>query len=118
MVVMFRFMLLEWGVPYPNMIEEGKFDRFDFILHRNGSDHQRLVARLGAHRVKAFPDLGFLLPQWSSPHIVIEPYMSLLGGECGFWISKEYWSVFCRGLFIIHRIPRLTWRLLTKWPTF
>lgn len=48
------------GIPYPNLIEEGKLDAFDFIVHRTWTAHDRLVARYGPHMIHYGPDLAWL----------------------------------------------------------
>lgn len=57
------------GIPYPNLIEEGALDCFDFIIHRNKPDQARLLNKYGSSRVQYCPDLGFLLPNYSSKGI-------------------------------------------------
>jgi exopolysaccharide biosynthesis predicted pyruvyltransferase EpsI len=49
--------------PYPNMIDDGACDIFDFIITRNQIDYQRLINRYGSSYVRYFPDLTNLLPK-------------------------------------------------------
>jgi hypothetical protein len=52
------------GIPYPQLIDKGYLDNFDFITHRNQTDNARLVKIYGKHRVKHFPDFSMLLPKY------------------------------------------------------
>lgn len=54
------------GFPYINMLNDGVLDRFDYIIHRNKSDNQYLLNKYGPNRIQYFPDLAFLLPNFSS----------------------------------------------------
>lgn len=54
------------GIPYPQLINvDGYFDNFDFIIHRNQPDYNKLFAKFGKNRVKCYPDLTNLLPKYS-----------------------------------------------------
>lgn len=53
------------GIPYPQLIERGYLDRFDYIIHRNQEDKVVLSDRYG-ERTEWFPDMSFLLP-WYHP---------------------------------------------------
>lgn len=61
------------GFPYPQLINQGALDSFDFIIHRNQSDHQLVLNKYGSNRVQYFPDLAFLLPQFSSS-VITNPF--------------------------------------------
>lgn len=54
------------GIPYPQLIEQGYLDGFDYIVHRSASDHQSLVHRYQNGRenyahVHYSPDLAWSL---------------------------------------------------------
>lgn len=49
------------GFPFPNMIEEDWLSRFDYIIHRTQSCHERLVKALGPNRVLFCPDLVWMM---------------------------------------------------------
>jgi polysaccharide pyruvyl transferase WcaK-like protein len=53
------------GIPYPDLIEQGYLDGFDYIIHRTWDVHSRLLARYGPGRVHLAPDLAWLLPSSS-----------------------------------------------------
>lgn len=55
------------GIPYPNMIEEGALDIFDFIVHRNPLEHERLLKRYPAEMVRCYPDLSYLMEKYIKP---------------------------------------------------
>lgn len=66
------------GIPYPNMIDQGALDIFDFVIHRNKGDQLRLLNKYGKSRVKYFPDLGFMLPKYSDSGISTPEYRVLV----------------------------------------
>lgn len=79
------------GVPYPNMIEQGALDCFDYIIHRNKIDEERLLTKYGPNRVQYFPDLGFMLPTFCGSEIVTNSYKRLEvddGQKIGIFLSK------------------------------
>tara|TARA_R100001163_G_C5068494_1_gene208949 strand:+ start:19951 stop:22680 length:2730 start_codon:yes stop_codon:yes gene_type:complete len=54
------------GFPYPKLIDEGILDCFDYIIHRNKCDSNKLIEKYGKNRSQYYPDLGFLLENYSS----------------------------------------------------
>lgn len=52
------------GIPYPKLIDEGYLDIFDFVIHRNILEHEKLVDRYSNRYIKLYPDLGFLLNRY------------------------------------------------------
>lgn len=65
------------GIPYPKMIDHGALDCFDYIIHRNKADEDKLLEKYGPSRVQYFPDLGFMLPLYSGDEIQSTPYKVL-----------------------------------------
>ena len=69
------------GIPYPQMIDRGYLDGFDYIIHRNHTDAQLLLNKYGPLRVKFAPDLAFYLPK--TPQKKITHYLDQALGLTG-----------------------------------
>lgn len=65
------------GFPYGKMLDQGALDCFDFVAHRNQTDQDKLLNIYGPNRVKYYPDLGFMLPNWSANGISTEAYRKM-----------------------------------------
>lgn len=50
------------GIPYPQLIEDGALDSFDYIIHRTSTEHDTLVNRYGPGHVHYSPDLAWMIP--------------------------------------------------------
>ena len=82
-----------WGIgfPYQGLIDNGGIDVFDYVIHRNKCDQQRLLLKYGSSRVKYFPDLGFMLPEYSRKEIKSEELFRVKhdkGKKIGVFLSK------------------------------
>jgi len=66
------------GFPYPNMIDQGVLDFFDYMIYRNSFDQQKLSSKYGPNRSHHFPDLAFLLPLFSSNTITSPIFQTIL----------------------------------------
>ena len=47
------------GLPYPQLVQEGFLDGFDYIIHRSSQDEQFLLERFGNAQVHYSPDLAW-----------------------------------------------------------
>lgn len=59
------------GIPYPQLIQEGYLDRFDYIIHRNQEDKD-VLTELYPGRSHWYPDLSSLLPKYHQNNKMIE----------------------------------------------
>lgn len=81
------------GIPFPNMIEEGAMDCFDYIIHRNYLEQNRMNDHYGGVvRTRFFPDLGFMLPAFSAQDITTIEYTFIKtnpGKKIGVFLSRS-----------------------------
>jgi hypothetical protein len=52
------------GITYPNLVDMGRLDRFDYIMHRSQVDTEQLQDRY-SQRSEWFPDMSYLLLRYN-----------------------------------------------------
>jgi len=61
------------GIPYPDLVEKGYLNRFDYIIYRSQVD-KNLLSNKFKDRSEWFPDMSFMLPFYHSDKINLVEY--------------------------------------------
>jgi len=86
------------GIPYPNLIEKGYLDSFDYIVHRNQEDIPLLTKKYPG-RTHWYPDLSFLLPTYKTNNYEIE-----FPSSCSLNRTKKIGVFLSRHIYSFHKI--------------